>query len=66
LQGTVTLRVLVNEQGGVDQVEVVSGVDRRVLDRAAVRAAKRWTYEPASKDGVAVKVWIVQRVTFKL
>ena len=64
-QGTVILNVLVNEDGHVVEVEVIRGVTQD-LDDAAVRAARTWTYEPAEKDGVAVKVWKPEKVAFKL
>lgn len=65
-EGTVVLRLLVDETGAVTDVQVVTGVDARLLDGPAVRAAKSWTYRPARKDDVAVKVWITEFVTFKL
>jgi len=65
-QGTVVLRVLVDEKGRVEQVEIDSGIKSKVLQGAALRAVKRWVYEPATKDGVPVKVWITEAVTFKL
>jgi TonB family protein len=65
-QGTVVLHLLVDEKGRVEQVEVDSGIKSKALQGAASRAAKRWLYEPATKDGVPVKVWITEAVTFKL
>lgn len=64
-QGRVTLEVLVDETGNVAEVQVADGVDR-LLDDAARRAARRWTYAPAIKDGVPVRVWIVEDVHFRL
>ena len=66
IQGTVVLKVLVNELGTVDQVVVQSGIDGAGLNDATVRAARQWTYRPAMKDGVPVKVWTIERVTFKI
>ena len=66
LQGTIVLKVLVNEQGAVEQVVVVSGIAGADLNDAAVKAARQWTYRPATKDGVPVKVWTTEQVTFKI
>ena len=66
LQGTVVLKVLVNEQGTVDQVVVSSGIDGAGLNEATAKAAQQWTYRPATKDGVPVKVWITEQVNFKI
>ena len=66
LQGTVVLNVLVNENGTVDDVVIVKGISGADLNDATVKAAKAWTYRPATKDGVAVKVWKTEQVAFKL
>jgi protein TonB len=66
LQGTVVMRVLVNEQGTVDDVVLVEGVNGADLNNAAIRAAKSWTYRPATKDGVPVKVWKTEQIVFKI
>ena len=66
LQGTVVLKVLVNERGTVDQVVVLNGIAGADLNEAAVKAARQWTYRPATKDGVPVKVWTSEQVTFKI
>ena len=41
-------------------------IDGANLNDAAVNAAKQWTYRPATKDGVPVKVWKTEQVAFKL
>lgn len=64
LEGTVGLRVLVDENGAVVKAEVVRGMEQ--LDEAAVAGVERWSYRPATKDGVPVKVWIPVTVRFEL
>ena len=64
IQGVVLLRVLVDENAAVADVQVVSG--RRELVENAIKNVKRWKYSPATKDGVPVKVWLPVSVTFKL
>jgi protein TonB len=66
LEGTVNLRLLLDERGQVEQVEIDSGTKSKQLQRAAVAAVERWVYEPGIKDGVPVKVWITSSVNFKL
>jgi protein TonB len=66
IQGTVIMKVLVNERGTVDDVVLVQGVSGADLNDSAMRAAKSWTYRPATKAGVPVKAWKVEQVTFKL
>lgn len=63
-RGTVVLKVLVDEEGRVSEVDAVQRIPGSDLNDAAVAAAKSWTYQPATKGGVPVKVWIVERVSF--
>jgi len=66
LSGTVIMNVLVNDRGTVDQVVLVTGVPGADVNDAAMRAAKSWTYRPATKNGVPVKVWKSEQVVLKL
>ena len=63
--GTVIMNVLINDRGTVDQVVLVTGVPGADLNDAAMAAAKTWTYRPATKDGVPVKVWKSEQVAFQ-
>jgi len=65
LSGTVTMNVLINDRGTVDQVVLVSGIPGADLNDTAIAAAKAWTYRPATKNGVPVKVWRSEQVVFK-
>ena len=62
--GIVVLRVLVSEKGLVSQVDVLRE-GRAGLTEAAVTAVRRWTFEPARKDGVAVQTWISVPIPFE-
>jgi TonB family protein len=67
VEGTVELNVLVDEKGGVSDVQVVTGAGGRSgLNEAAMDYARRQRYRPATKDGVLVKVWMPLRVKFEL
>jgi protein TonB len=66
-EGTVILRVLVDENGKVTEVTVVTSAGGRTgLTEAAVKSVKRRVYNPATKDGVAVKAWLPVSVRFTL
>src|SRR5262249_45306925 len=65
LSGTVVMNVLVNEYGNVDRVVLVSGVPGADVNEAALKAARSWTYRPATKHGVPVRVWKSEQVVFK-
>jgi len=65
-EGTITLTVLVDENGRVEDARVIQGIEGSDLDDAALKAVRKWTFEPAMKDGVPVKVWKTERIAFKL
>lgn len=62
--GDVMLRIEVGVDGRPVEVSVVSGSRNRALDRAAVRAVRRWRFEPAMRDGVAVPGVVQQTIRF--
>ncbi|PWT92142.1 MAG: hypothetical protein C5B54_04010, partial [Acidobacteria bacterium] len=64
LQGVVGMSVLVSETGNVLEVKVIQSANP-ILDDAAVAAVKEWTFEPATKSGVPVKVWIPVSMAFQ-
>ena len=65
LQGSVTVSMIVDEQGEVIDPSVVeSGGD--VLDEAVLEAVRGWRFEPARKDGRAVRVRWTFRQTYRL
>jgi TonB family protein len=63
-QGTVMLLALVCPSGFVSSVYVVRSVP--LLDEAAMAAVIRWTWHPASAQGVPVAVWVAVPVRFTI
>jgi protein TonB len=61
----VDLKVLVDEKGNVIQAEPTGPRVGLGFDEAAIEAARRSTFRPATKDGVRVKMWTMLRVTFR-
>lgn len=53
LFGSVIMRLLVNEQGDVEAVDVLNAFPKDVFDRAAIRALKRWKYEPGNSKFIS-------------
>ncbi|MBT1450885.1 TonB family protein [Glaciecola sp. XM2] len=54
-EGWVLLSFTINEVGGVEDVEVLDADPRRIFDREAKRALRKWKYRPKVVDGVAEK-----------
>ncbi len=67
VEGTVVVSVLVSEDGDVLDTRLDRGVSRKVgLNEAALEAARRAKYRPATKDGVRVKMWTTLKIPFRL
>jgi protein TonB len=66
-QGTLRLKLVVNEQGSVSDAVVVNSSGFPYLDSAAVEWVKQhWRYEPAKQGTRAVRAEVPAVVTFKL
>ncbi|MBD8898951.1 energy transducer TonB [Rhodanobacter sp. DHG33] len=67
MQGTVLLRVLVDESGVPLQVEIEHGSGYTVLDRSArEQVLAHWRFQPAMVNGHAVRAWAKVPVNFVL
>jgi len=65
-EGVVVVEVLIDETGEVAEARLVQKIPNSRLNEATLRAARRWSYQPAVKDGVPVKVWKSERIVFEL
>jgi protein TonB len=66
-EGWVRLSFTINEVGGVEDVEVLDADPKRVFDRNAKRALRKWKYRPQIVDGVAQKQFGLEvQLDFKL
>jgi len=66
ISGYVTMNVLIDESGNVEDVEVVDSKPKDIFDLKADSTIRRWKFEPATYNGKKVKVWAMQKVVFKL
>ncbi len=65
-EGTVILQVLVNREGRVDDLKIDTSSNLTLLDRAAVTAVRKWSFEPGRRGEERVPMWVRVPVTFKL
>jgi protein TonB len=66
-EGWVKLSFTINEVGGVEDVEVIDADPKRIFDRSAKRALRKWKYRPKIVDGVAQKQFGLEvQLDFKL
>jgi TonB family protein len=67
IQGKVTLEVLVQADGSVDDVRIVKSLDPTFgLDLQAITAAKAWRFSPGTRGGEPVPMWTMIDMTFTL
>ncbi|HWR16307.1 MAG TPA: energy transducer TonB [Terriglobales bacterium] len=64
-QGTVVLWLIVDQNGRPRDVKVARSLGMG-LDQKAIEAVRKWTFEPAMKDGKPVAVQINVEVNFRL
>lgn len=65
-EGTVVLRVRVNDDGRPAQADVARSSGYPDLDNAAVETALNWRYVPAVRDGAVTADWAAVQVVYKL
>jgi len=66
IEGTVILRVLVGEDGGVKDIEIDKSSGSRELDRAAREGVMKWKFRPGMRGGVAYAGWARVPISFTL
>jgi periplasmic protein TonB len=64
IEGEVLLRAIIDKEGKISEVHVLSGDD--LLAQAAVNAVRQWRYKPMLVDGEAREVDTTITVTFSL
>ncbi len=65
-EGTVILEVLVDRRGRVGELRLFKSSKHRVLDRAAMASVKKWLFEPGTRDGVPIEMWVRIPIRFRL
>ena len=66
-EGWVTLSFTINEIGGVEDVNVIDAEPKRVFDKEAKRALRKWKYKPNVIDGKPQKqIGLTVRLDFNM
>jgi len=65
VQGEVRLRVLIDPQGGVKNVEVLQGLSHGLTEEA-IRAVHKWKFAPGTAGGSPVEASLEVKVRFSL
>jgi protein TonB len=65
VQGSVLLRIVINERGLAESIEVTQGLGLGLNERA-IEAVKKWRFRPAMRGKIPVPVSAIVQVTFRL
>jgi periplasmic protein TonB len=65
-EGTVRLKVLVDESGRPKDIQVAQSSGFSRLDEAAKQAVRRWKFVAATDGAKAISVWTQVAITFRL
>ena len=65
-QGTVILSMLISSQGLIEDISIKESSGYSRLDKAALSAAAKWRYEPATVNGKAIAQTYLMPIEFKL
>lgn len=66
IEGTVVLKVTVDEHGRVIRAVVIQTTAQGIFDQSALDAVKQWLFEPAEQSGNKVKATITVPLEFSL
>ena len=66
IEGSVTLKILVDENGTVREVVVLGSNPVGVFEESAINDVKKWRFKSAMYRGKAVPVWVKEKITFEL
>jgi protein TonB len=65
-EGIVMLKVLVDENGRVDDLMVLESSGYPILDRTALGSVRKWLFEPGTEGGTKKKMWVKVPIRFDL
>jgi protein TonB len=66
IEGYVTLNLLVGTKGEVEKIKLLASEPQGVFDQVAMSNAREWQFDPANYKGKQVKVWVRQKISFRL
>lgn len=65
-EGTVRLRILVDERGIPRDIQIAQGSGFARLDQAAIDAVRKWRFVAASSGSQTIMAWTQVAITFRL
>lgn len=65
-EGVVEVRFLVNQDGSVSDVEILSATPEGMFEDSVLKTLPRWKFSPGKKDGQLVRTRVVTSIKFEL
>lgn len=65
-EGATLIRAKVSRYGRVEKMKIYQSSGYAMLDKAAMAAVKKWDFEPAKQNGLAMSSWVQVPVNFVL
>lgn len=65
-EGVVWLRVLISETGARQDLKLYKPSQYALLNQAAIKAVKKWTFDPNIVNGRATRSWVEIPIEFKI
>ncbi|MGJ0485675.1 MAG: energy transducer TonB [Methylomicrobium sp.] len=65
-EGKVVMKIHVKPDGKPDQVNVIKSSGQKVLDDAAVKTVKQWSFVPAKRGDTPIAGWVTVPINFNL
>lgn len=66
IEGVVQIKLLVNADGTIGPIHVLSARPENIFEEAAIKGARRWKFKPGRIAGEPVTAWVVTNVRFTL
>jgi len=66
IEGWVTVKFLVTEDGQVNSVSILDSKPSRAFDQSVRRCVKAWRFRPGTVAGEPVRTWVKTTIKFKL
>ncbi len=66
IEGAVQVRMLINPDGSVGQVQVLESRPPGIFEEAVKRTVPQWRFNPGKIEGRAVAAWVVTTIQFNL
>jgi protein TonB len=66
IQGWVKVKFIVNEEGGVESIEILDAQPERIFERSVIRCVSAWRFAPGTVEGVPVRTQVMTTIRFEL